>query len=167
MSEKVAELLISPMSGHDWQAIRQIYLDGIATELATFETEAPDWKTWDNEHLACCCLIAGLNGQVVGWAALSPVSGRCVYAGVAEVSVYVASAAREQEVGKALLQRLILESEQAGIWTLEAGIFSQNKASIALHVACGFRQVGYRERLGELHGEWRDVVLMERRSSKI
>ena len=167
MSEKVAELSISPMSGHDWQAIRQIYLDGIATELATFETEAPDWKTWDNEHLACCRLIAGLNGQIIGWAALSPVSGRCVYAGVAEASVYVASDARGQGAGKALLQRLILESEQAGIWTLEAGIFSQNKASIALHTACGFRMVGYRERLGELHGEWRDVVLMERRSSKI
>jgi L-amino acid N-acyltransferase YncA len=167
MSVKVADLSISPMSHRDWAAVRQIYLEGIATGLATFETDAPDWETWHSEHLACCRLIAGLNGQVVGWAALSPVSGRCVYAGVAEVSVYVASDARGQGVGAALLQQLILESEQAGIWTLEAGIFSINKASIALHTTCGFRKVGYRERLGELHGIWRDVVLMERRSSKL
>jgi phosphinothricin acetyltransferase len=167
MSEQVANLSLAPMSQREWQAVRQIYLEGIATGLATFETDAPDWETWHSEHLACCRLVAGLNGQVVGWAALSPVSGRCVYAGVAEVSVYVAKSVRSQGVGKVLLQQLILESEQAGIWTLEAGIFLENKASIALHKSCGFRQVGYRERLGELNGQWRDVVLMERRSSKL
>jgi len=165
--EQIADLSLAPMSQGDWQAVRQIYLEGISTGLATFETDAPDWVTWHRGHLACCRLIASLRGRVVGWAALSSVSSRSVYAGVAEVSVYVAEATRGQGVGRTLLQQLILESEQAGIWTLQASIFPENKASIALHQSCGFREVGYRERLGELHGQWRDVVLMERRSSKL
>jgi L-amino acid N-acyltransferase YncA len=124
----------------------------------------PAWQEWDRNHLPACRLVARRQGRVVGWAALAPVSRRQVYAGVAEVSLYVAASARGQGVGKALLQALVQASEEAGIWTLQAGIFPENTASIGLHRACGFRTVGIRERLGQLHGVWRDVVLMERRS---
>ena len=136
----------------------------MATGDATFEAAVPGWEEWDEHHLRPGRLVARKEGQVVGWAALSPVSGRCIYSGVAEVSVYVTAAARGQGVGKSLLQALIEESERAGIWTLQAGIFPENTASIALHIACGFREVGTRERIGLLHGVWRDVLLMERRS---
>jgi phosphinothricin acetyltransferase len=157
-------LSIEPMQPADWPAVRAIYREGIATGNATFETEAPEWEQWDSGHLPICRLVARRDGQIVGWAALSPVSGRCVYAGVAEVSVYVAAAARGQGVGKALLAALVAESERAGLWTLQAGIFPENAASLALHRACGFREVGRRERIGQMHGVWRDIVLMERRS---
>jgi L-amino acid N-acyltransferase YncA len=157
-------LTIEPMVAEDWPAVRAIYAQGIATGLATFETEAPDWAAWNAAHLPDCRLVARTESGVVGWAALTPVSGRCVYAGVAEVSVYVAEGARRQGIGVALLAALVKASEAAGIWTLQAGIFPENKASLALHAACGFRQVGTRERLGQLAGAWRDVVLLERRS---
>jgi phosphinothricin acetyltransferase len=145
--------------------VLEIYQDGIRTGDASFETTAPTWKEWDQTHLPECRLVAvGSRGDVLGWAALSPVSGRCVYAGVTEASVYVKEAVRGLGVGRALLEALVEESEVAGIWTLEAGTFPENKFSIALLKSCGFRQIGYRERLGKLEGIWRDVILFERRS---
>ena len=153
------------MIASDWPRVRAIYEEGIATANATFATEAPDWQLWDASHVSSCRLAALDNDQMVGWAALSAVSSRCVYAGVAEVSVYVAGASRGRGVGKALLSELILHSEQNGFWTLQAGIFPENVASVGLHTALGFRQVGRRERLGKLAGQWRDVLLMERRSN--
>jgi L-amino acid N-acyltransferase YncA len=158
-------LTIETMRPDDWPAVRAIYLEGIATGNATFEQTAPEWASWDAGHLPDARIVARLDsGDVLGWAALSAVSGRCVYSGVAEVSIYVAQQARSQGVGRQLITRLIADSESAGIWTLQAGIFPENLASIALHERAGFRIVGRRERLGQLNGRWRDVVLMERRS---
>ena len=158
---------ILAMQPEDWPAVRGIYREGIATGNATFESELPDWEKWDNNHRKDCRLIARKEEQVLGWAALSPVSGRRVYAGVAEVSVYVAAAARGSGVGKSLLQTLIAESELHGLWTLQAGVFRENAASIALHKSCGFREVGVRQRIGKLGEIWRDVLLLERRSATI
>jgi phosphinothricin acetyltransferase len=155
---------ITFMRARDWPAVRQIYREGIATGNATFETELPDWEKWDSAHRQDCRLIAHEGDQILGWAALSPVSARRVYAGVAEVSVYVAAAARGSGFGKALLRILIEESERHQIWTLQAGIFPENAASIALHKSCGFREVGVRRRIGKLGDTWRDVLLLERRS---
>ncbi|MDQ6856528.1 MAG: N-acetyltransferase family protein [Candidatus Dormibacteraeota bacterium] len=151
------------MSAGDWPAVREIYAEGIAAGDATFETEPPSWAAWDAAHLAEHRLVARRDDRVVGWAAASPVSERCVYAGVAETSVYVAADARGAGVGHTLLSELITSTESAGIWTLQAGIFPENHASLALHKACGFRLVGVRERLGQHHGVWRDVILLERR----
>ena len=165
---------IDPMTREDWPAVRVIYEAGIATGHATFETKAPTWEDWDRAHAATPRLVARSagGGALLGWAALSPVSGRCVYAGVGEVSVYVSDGARGRGVGRALLDALVKGSEAAGLWTLQAGIFPENGASIALHQAAGFRQVGVRERLGKmgagpLHGLWRDVLLFERRSPTV
>ena len=158
---------ILAMQPEDWPAVRGIYREGIATGNATFETELPDWEKWDSNHRKDCRLIARKGEQVLGWAALSPVSGRRVYAGVAEVSVYVAAAARGSGVGKSLLQTLIAESELHGLWTLQAGIFRENAASVALHKSCGFREVGVRHRIGKLGEIWRDVLLLERRSATV
>jgi L-amino acid N-acyltransferase YncA len=151
----------------DWNAVRDIYLQGIATGNATFETTAPAWEKWDKTHLPNCRLVATGSDGIVGWAALSPVSARPVYAGVAEVTVYVAAANQGRGVGKQLLCALIDQSEDYGIWTLQASIFPENIASIALHKSCGFREVGIRLRLGRLYETWRDVLLLERRSSKV
>jgi len=159
------DLVIEAMKPSDWPAVRAIYDEGISTKLATFETASPEWEAWDLDHLPECRLVARDGEAVLGWAALSRVSDRCVYGGVAEISVYVAARARGRGVGKRLLSRLVGESEEAGYWTLQAGLFSDNAASIALHLACGFRTVGVRERLGRLDGVWRDVLLMERRST--
>ncbi len=166
MTRRIAidNMIIAAMHPGDWPQVEAIYREGIATGNATFETETPTWDVWDATHLTACRLVARDGERVLGWAALSPVSGRCVYGGVAEVSVYVAAAARGRGVGKALLQALVAASEEAGLWTLQAGILRENAASIALHERCGFRVVGVREKLGQLHGTWRDVVLMERRS---
>ncbi|MFI5197556.1 MAG: GNAT family N-acetyltransferase [Thermoanaerobaculia bacterium] len=161
------ETLIEPFAEADWPAIRSIHLEGIATGVATFETGAPAWKTWDAAHLAKPRLKAVAGGATAAWAALSPISSRCVYGGVAEVSIYVAGAWRGHGIGAHLLTELVRASEDAGLWTLQAGIFSANAASLRLHTACGFRVVGTRERLGQLGGVWRDVVLMERRSSRV
>jgi L-amino acid N-acyltransferase YncA len=167
----MTQINVEQMTPQDWQAVRAIYLEGIATGNATFETDAPDWEKWDRDHRQDCRFVARKDGRpfgrVVGWAALSPVSGRCVYAGVAEVSVYIAEAARGQGVGKALLQALVEDSESHGIWTLQAGIFPENTASLALHKSCGFREVGRRERIGQMDGVWRDVIFMERRSQVV
>lgn len=161
-----ASITINPLQPADWPAVRAIYEEGIATGQATFETSAPDWEAWDESHRPDGRLVARQEGQIIGWAALSPVSKRSVYRGVAEVSVYVAAAARGQGVGRALLQALIEASESAGVWTLQAGIFPENEASVALHLSCGFRIVGRRERLGLHHGVWRDALFLERRSSR-
>jgi L-amino acid N-acyltransferase YncA len=158
---------IEPLTAAHWPAVRAIYEEGIATGDATFETAAPAWAAWDRGHLPGHRLVAVRDGRVVGWAALSPVSDRCAYAGVAEASVYVAAAAAGAGVGRALLDRLVAGAEAAGIWTVQAGVFPENRASLALHRRCGFRTVGVRERLGRLDGRWRDVVLLERRSPLI
>jgi phosphinothricin acetyltransferase len=153
------------LSDH-WPAVRKIYRQGIETGNATFETQLPAWEKWDAGHRKDCRLVA-FDREVLGWAALSPVSTRHVYRGVAEVSVYVAAAARGRGVGKALLNALIQHSETKGIWTLQAGIFPENTPSIALHKSCGFREVGVRQKIGELRGVWRDVLLLERRSTAV
>lgn len=157
---------IEPMREADWPEVRAIYLDGVATRNATFETDAPGWEEWDAAHRSER-LVARAEDRVVGWAALTPVSGRCVYAGVAEVSVYVAAAAHGKGIGRALLTALIEASERAGLWTLQAGVFPENAASLELHRRCGFRDVGRRERIGRLDGVWRDVLLLERRSRAV
>ncbi len=155
---------IAALSDQDWPAVGAIYTEGIATGNATFEQSVPDWQKWDASHLRSCRLVARTGDEVLGWAALTPVSGRCVYAGVAEISIYVAERARGRQIGTKLLRALVAASEQEGIWTLQAGIFSENVASIELHKRCGFAMIGTREKLGKMNGRWRDVVLMERRS---
>jgi L-amino acid N-acyltransferase YncA len=163
----MADLNIRAMRGDDWPAVQDIYAEGMATGNATFETETPEWTKWDSAHLQNCRLVAQDSEQILGWAALSPVSSRRVYSGVAEVSVYVVSAAQGRGIGKMLLQSLVEQSERCGIWTLQAGIFPENVPSIALHKSCGFREVGRRQRLGQRNGVWRDVLLLERRSSTV
>ena len=158
---------IDSLRPEDWPRVCAIYKEGIATGNATFETETPSWEAWDAAHLPAGRIVARREGDVIGWAALSKVSGRCVYAGVAEVSVYVAAAERARGVGRALLEGLVAASEEAGLWTLQAGVFPENSGSLALHRRCGFREVGRRERLGRLAGRWRDVVLLERRSARV
>jgi L-amino acid N-acyltransferase YncA len=158
---------IAPLTAAHWDAVRAIYLEGIATGHAIFQQSAPEWQEWDKAHLQTCRIVAVENDQILGWAALSSVFSRSVYAGVAEVSVYVAQSARGAGIGAALLSNLITASESAGIWTLQAGIFPENTASIHLHTRAGFRIVGTRERLGAMNGRWRDVVLLERRSSVV
>ena len=148
--------------------MRAIYLEGIATGQATFETTAPTWEKWDAGHLRKMRLVArGEGGEILGWAALSRVSDRCVYGGVAEVSVYVGERGRGRGVGRALLEALIAASERNEIWTLQAGVFPENAASVRLHLSCGFREVGRRERIGKLNGVWRDTLLLERRSRNV
>lgn len=165
-------MILQHLVAAHWPQVRAIYEQGLATGKATFQTEAPAWEEWNRSHLAHCRLVAldesrAANAQVLGWAALSPVSSRCVYGGVAEVSVYVANDARGQGVGRALLAALVAESEQTGLWTLQAGIFPENEASVRLHEQLGFRLVGRRERIGQLHGHWRDTLLLERRSTVV
>jgi L-amino acid N-acyltransferase YncA len=155
---------IRAMRAEDWPTVKTIYEQGIATRLATFETAAPAWEAWDAAHLAGPRLVAEEEGEVVGWAALSPVSRRACYAGVVEESLYVAEGAQGRGVGVALLGRLCADAEAAGIWTIQTSIFAENLASIELHRRCGFRVVGVRERIGQLDGIWRDTVLMERRA---
>jgi phosphinothricin acetyltransferase len=150
----------------DWPAVAAIFGEGIATGDATFETEVPSWEAWDASHRELR-LVAETDDGVVGWAALSGYSDRCCYRGVSEVSVYVAAVARGRGVGRALLDAVITRSEAAGVWTLQAGIFPENKPSLRLHLGCGFRLVGVRERLGELAGVWRDMLLLERRSEVV
>jgi phosphinothricin acetyltransferase len=161
------DIVIEPMQAADWEAVRAIYAEGIATGHATFETETPPWERWDAAHRRDCRLVARVGGEVVAWAALSPVSSRAVYAGVAEESIYVAAAARGKGIGKRLLSALVEASEHAGVWMLQMSTFPENAVSIHLHEACGFRVVGRRERIGKMNGVWRDTVFMERRSQKV
>jgi len=169
-----ASYVIASMSPEHWHAVLEIYGEGIATGNATFETQPPDWNQWDSAHRKDCRLIAldesgdaTGTGRILGWAALSPVSARHVYGGVAEVSLYVRSSARGRGVGRLLLETLVHDSEANGVWTLQAGVFPENAASIALHKACEFREVGVRRRIGRLGEVWRDVLLLERRSTKV
>jgi phosphinothricin acetyltransferase len=147
-----------------WPAVRAIYADGIATRNATFETEVPDWATWDAGKLPGHRFVAADGDRVLGWAAVAPTSSRPAYAGVVENSVYLAEAARGKGLGRLLMETLIDSTERAGIWTVQTGIFPENVASLALHRAVGFREVGIRERVGRVDGRWRDVVFLERRS---
>jgi L-amino acid N-acyltransferase YncA len=158
---------IRPMESRDWPFVSDIYLEGIATGNATFETNTPEWEEWESKHLTDARLVAEADGVVVGWAALSPVSSRCVYSGVAELSVYIFSAMRGKGVGKALLAVVVAESEAKGYWTLRSGIFPENLASFALHQKFGFRIVGTQERIGKMGASWRDVVILERRSNVV
>ena len=160
-------LRIDPMLPADWHAVREIYSEGIATRQATFETEEPSWESWEAAHHSFARLVARKDETVAGWAALSPVSSRQVYAGVAEVSVYIAQSQRGTGLGRRLLEALIAASEANGIWTLQAVMFAENAASLAVHRRCGFREVGRRERIAKLDGVWRDTVLLERRSQQI
>jgi L-amino acid N-acyltransferase YncA len=157
-------LQIRPLTADDWDAVSLIYQDGIATGQATFETGTPSWADWNENHLATARLVATSGADVVGWAALSPVSARTVYAGVAETSVYVSSDWRGKGVGRALLETLVADAERKDIWTLQASIFPENVASLELHRSCGFRVVGTRERIAKRNGIWRDTLLLERRS---
>ena len=159
---------LQPLTLAHWPQVRAIYEAGIATGNATFETQAPEWDAWDRAHLPHSRLVAlDESGAVLGWVALSPVSSRLVYAGVAEESIYIAASARGQGVGRHLLQALVTSSEAHGIWTLQASTFEENAASIALHERVGFRIVGYRERIAQRHGTWRNTVLLERRSATV
>jgi len=158
---------IIPMLPSHWEAVKKIYEEGLATGNATFQTSAPSWEEWDTAHVSNSRLIAIDNDEIIGWAALTAVSGRCVYAGVGEVSVYVSEQARGKGLGKKLLDALITESEKNNFWTLQAGIFPENIASIKIHEACGFRTIGTREKIGKMNGAWRDTILLERRSNKV
>jgi phosphinothricin acetyltransferase len=155
------------MRAADWQAVRLIYQEGLETGLATFETDVPSWEVWDSSKHVDGRLVAKSGETIVGWAALSPVSKREVYAGVAEVTIYVATAVHRQGVGKQLLRALVKASEQAGLWMLQASVFPENEASVALHRACGFRIVGKREHIARHHGIWRDTIILERRSQLV
>lgn len=172
--ESPRTIAIEPMGSSDWPAVRAVWAEGIETGHATFTaTPIASWEDWSAGHVPRCSLVArDAEGAVAGWAAVSPVSDRCVYGGVGEVSVYVAAAARGAGVGRRLLIATIDASERAGLWTLQAGIFPENVASLALHRRAGFREVGRRERLGRmpagpLAGRWRDVILLERRSDRV
>lgn len=162
-----SKIHIDKMLSIDWDQVKEIYLEGIATGNATFQKEAPSWEEWDNGHILDCRIVARSNGKVLGWAALSPVSSRCVYSGVAEVSVYVSQNNEGKGIGSLLLKSLIEISEQKGFWTLQSGIFPENVSSLKLHYKSGFREVGRRERIGKMDGVWRDTILLERRSNEV
>ena len=161
------KLEIRAFNNQDWTSVSKIYAEGIATGVATFETEVPSFNVWDNKFIKQCRLVAEANSKVVGFAVLSQVSKREVYKGVAEVTVYMATNERGKGIGKMLLEALVIESEKKGFWTLQAGIFSANKASIELHKKCGFRVVGIREKIGKRGGKWHDNHFLERRSKLI
>ena len=158
---------IKQMQPLHWNEVRRIYEEGLHTGNATFQTSAPEWEEWDKTHIQTGRLVAIENENILGWAALTPVSGRCVYGGVAEISVYVSENARGKGIGKELLKSLIENSEANGFWTLQAGIFPENIASIKIHEATGFRIIGRREKIGQMNGQWRDTILLERRSQTI
>jgi len=160
-------IFLRPMTENDWPSVAEIYKQGIETGNATFEKDIPTWEKWNDGHLPDCRIVATIDDSVISWAALTPVSGRCVYAGVAEVSVYVSNKYQGLKIGTKILEKLISESEESGIWTLQAGIFPENKASIKLHENLGFRIIGFREKIGKMDGFWRDTILLERRSKNI
>ena len=159
--------LITVMRAEDWPAVRAIYQEGIDTKQATFETAVPSWSEWNAARFVDCRLVARLGDQAIGWIALNPVSRRAVYAGVAEVGIYIAEENRGQGVGRMLLEALIKSSEEFGIWTLQASVFPENESSVHLFKSCGFRQVGYRDRIAKHEGRWRNTLLLERRSNNV
>lgn len=165
--ETEATARIDDLTAADWLQVALIYQQGMATGNATFEKQIPSWEEWDRGHRKDCRIVLRRGQDLLGWAALSPVSGRCVYSGVAEVSVYVADRHQGRGFGSLLLAELVRRSEAAGLWTLEAGIFPENVASLHIHEQAGFRTVGIRSRLGRMDGRWRDVVLLERRSNTV
>jgi L-amino acid N-acyltransferase YncA len=167
MAVDSAAITIEQLKPEHWPGVGRVYGEGIATGNATFETEVPSWEVWNSSHLAEHRFVALREDEVVGWAAVSPVSDRCVYGGVVENSVYVAEVARGQGIGQRLLEELIASTEAAGVWTIQTGIFPENEGSIRLHERVGFEVVGRRKRLGKLHGVWRDVLLLERRSETV
>lgn len=158
---------IRPITKDNFSEVVEIYKQGLATNIATFQNDLPQWEDWNKGHLDFCRISIYENNKMLGWTALTPVSSRCVYAGVAEVSVYIAQKERGKGIGKILLNELIKQSEANGIWMLQSGIFSENQSSIKLHEKCGFRMVGYREKIGKKNGIWKDNVLMEHRSKNI
>lgn len=164
---KTTNITIRLMEAGDWASVSQIYAEGLSTGFATFEKEVPSYEVWDSAHMKTCRLIAEQDNSILGWAALSPVSSRCVYGGVGEVSVYVGQNSRGMGVGKILMEALIAESEIEGLWTLQSGIFPENKGSIKLHEEVGFRFIGKREKVGKLDGVWKDNALYERRSKAV
>ena len=161
------KLEIKHINPQDWGVVARIYKLGIETGIATFETQIPSWSKWNLSHMQSCRIAAWLDNHIVGWAALSPVSNRCVYGGVAEVSVYINPNHSKKGIGTQLLECIIEESEKEGIWTLQAGIFRENEGSIQLHKKVGFREIGHREKVGNLNNVWYDNVIMERRSKTI
>jgi L-amino acid N-acyltransferase YncA len=161
------EIFFRNMIADDWEKVAEIYRQGIETGNATFEQKIPSWEVWNQAHLENCRILACSGSELAGWAALSPVSSRCVYAGVAEVSVYVSNNYKGRKVGFRLLEQLILQSEKSGIWTLQAGFFPENIASISIHKALGFREIGFHEKIGKINDTWRDTILLERRSKTI
>jgi phosphinothricin acetyltransferase len=160
-------IVFRSMKKDDWISVAEIYRQGIESGNATFQRDIPTWDEWDSAHIKTCRIVASIDNEIAGWAALTSVSGRCVYAGVAEVSVYVSNLFKGQKVGTRLLERLISESEKEGYWTLQAGIFPENKASLKIHFNLGFRNVGFREKIGKMNDIWRDTILLERRSKKV
>jgi phosphinothricin acetyltransferase len=158
---------IISINKHHYQDIANIYKQGIETGIATFETSVPTWETWNESKLLHSRFVAIENNEILGWVALSKVSNRCVYEGVAEVSIYIAENYRGKGVGKILMENVIKESEANGIWTLQSGMFAENEATIALHKIVGFRIIGYREKIGKLGGVWKDNVIMEKRSKVV
>jgi phosphinothricin acetyltransferase len=154
------------MNKEDWTSVAEIYKEGIETGNATFQEDVPSWDEWDSAHIKACRIIAEIDFEIAGWAALLPVSRRDVYIGVAEVSIYVSNRYKGQKIGARLLKALVSASEEEGFWTLQAGIFAENIASLRIHRKNGFRKVGIREKIGRMKGKWRDTILLERRSKK-
>lgn len=162
------DYIIDDMNESDWQQVSEIYLAGIKTEIATFQNDVPNWEEWDKGHITACRFVARSVEEILGWVALSPVSSRCVYAGVVDVSIYISDKHRGKGVGTTLLNNIIQQSEKEGYWTLQSGIIKDNLPSWMLHKKCGFREIGYRERVGRMNnGKWHDVILMERRSKLV
>jgi phosphinothricin acetyltransferase len=160
-------IVFRSMKKDDWISVAEIYRQGIESGNATFQRDIPTWNEWNSGHINTCRIVASIENEIAGWAALTPVSGRCVYAGVAEVSVYVSNQFKGQKIGTRLLERLISESEKEGYWTLQASIFPENRASLKIHYNLGFRNVGFREKIGKMNDIWRDTILLERRSKKV
>ncbi|RDW21269.1 GNAT family N-acetyltransferase [Oceanobacillus chungangensis] len=160
-------MIIDNMKENDWEQVRAIFIEGINTANATFETEAPSWDTWNRKYLQDCRLVVRDGDKVIGWAALLPTSSQKAYHGVAELSIYLGVESKGKGIGTSLLSELIKTSEENGFWTLQSGIFTENSGSIHLHEKAGFREVGVRKRVGKLNGVWRDVMLMERRSQVV
>lgn len=159
------DIRLRAMNATDWIRVAEIYKEGIETGNATFQQSIPTWEDWNKGHISVCRIVAEVNHDIVGWAALSAVSSRAVYAGVAEISVYVGNKYRGQQIGTKLLEAIIVESEANSFWTLQSGIFPENKSSIAIHIKQGFREIGYREKVAKMNQMWRDTILMERRST--